>query len=277
MNLLKYVPSQSSTPIELDGMTTWIDTADEIRSRKWQYTLGARELYSVRRIAREVGARLLTDRATADTIRRVTDADVAAEIPGELVYNNEWHQKAYIIGSELDFVHGGMVGLSLDILLMDGKWWRLAQQSFYPQTEESDYEYLDFDFDFEFDLHYPPPASEVNIGALQASPIKLTLYGAAVNPYVIIGDNRYEVDYSIPAGAYVVVDGKESTITMTQQNGTTVDLFSYGLRGSGEGGGEYIFEPVQPGEQSVSWDNSFGFDLGWYEEEGAPPWQVLQS
>mgnify|MGYP007003682516 CR=1 FL=1 len=42
--------------------------------------------------------------------------------------------------------------------------------------------------------------------------------------------------------------------------------------GSGAGSGEYIFERVPAGTCEVSWDNSFGFDLTLYEEEGEPAW-----
>ena len=55
-------------------------------------------------------------------------------------------------------------------------------------------------------------------------------------------------------------------------DGTTMDAFSKAHRGSGVGSGEYIFEHVPVGTSEISWDNSFGFDLTLYEEEGEPEW-----
>lgn len=132
--------------------------------------------------------------------------------------------------------------------------------------------FLDYPHDYEYDYLARSAAASVETSVLTDCDVRLVIYGQCDNPYVVIGGNRYQVNCGVPAGAYLTIDGREKTIILTLEDGTTVNVFGDGVRGSGLGSGEYVFEPIQPGAQNVEWDGSFGFDLGWYEEEGEPPW-----
>lgn len=131
--------------------------------------------------------------------------------------------------------------------------------------------YLDYPHDYPHDYQATAMA-DVTPGVLTPSDVYLVVYGPAVNPYIIVGGNRYQVNVSVPAGGYLVADGREKTIMLTLADGTVQNVFSSGVRGSGAGGGSYIFEQIPAGTNEVTYDGSFGFDLGWYEEEGEPPW-----
>lgn len=132
--------------------------------------------------------------------------------------------------------------------------------------------FLDYPHDYEYDYLARSAAAQIETSVLTPCDVLLTIYGLCDNPSITIGGNRYQVNCGVPANAYLTIDGREKTITVTLEDGTVVNVFADGVRGSGQGGGEYIFEPIQPGVQAVGWDGSFGFDLGWYEEEGEPPW-----
>ena len=132
--------------------------------------------------------------------------------------------------------------------------------------------YLDYPYDFPHDFA-EIKASKVETSVLMPSEVRIVVYGPVVNPYVIVGGNKYQVNVTVPSGGYLTVDGRDKTIVLTAADGTTQNAFSYGVRGDGLGGGTYIFEPVQPGVQEVTYSGAFGFDFGWYEEEGEPPWK----
>ena len=134
--------------------------------------------------------------------------------------------------------------------------------------------WLDYPHDYEYDFLARSAAASVETSVLTKCDVRLVIYGQCDNPYVVIGGNRYQVNCGVPAGAYLTIDGREKTIILTLEDGTTVNVFGDGVRGSGLGSGEYVFEPIKPGAQNVEWDGSFGFDLGWYEEEGEPPWSL---
>ena len=269
---LVYIPGSGAPEISLDGPLSWTQGgAAGLRGRAWNRTLGFRDLFNATRPAREVSVVVFAAFGAADELRRAADADVAQKTPGTLLFDGAWRQKAYILESESTPHYNGVI-LELTIALMEGAWWAIQEKSFTVDAGTSTEDYLDYPFDYEYDFGAPASADSVDTGLLVPSPIRLTIFGPATNPYVVIGANRYQVNVTIPNGGYLVVDGMAHTIRLVAQNGTVTDAFAQGERGSGQGGGNYIFEPIPAGETSVSWDRSFGFDLGWYDLEGEPPW-----
>lgn len=275
MNKLQYVPATvGASTVQLDGPISWVGTADNLRSREWSYDLGYRDLITATRPARIVDMDFYADYATANALRKAGDADVIANTPGTFVAQGEWKQRGYILASSPSMIHYGRLTTTLKVALLDGAWWRLVSQSFTNSGGSGAGTDLDYPHDYPHDYEPNANVSTVTPSVLTPSAVHLVIYGPAVNPYVIVGGNRYQVSVTVPAGGYLTVDGRDKTIVLTLADGTTQNAFAYGLRGSGEGGGQYVFEPVHSGQQNVAWDGSFGFDLGWYEEEGEPPWNL---
>ena len=394
MNQLEYIPGIGGQSVQMDGPTSFVGIAENLRSREWEYDLGFRDLVSATRPAREVDVNFYADYATADDLRRVSDADVTARTPGIFIAQKEWRQRGYILASKPSDIQFGRLSTELKVALLDGAWWRLVEKSFKPditstnlfgtalpgyitgsattfimlnnsttngtvfvaQVEQNtdytlyaepftgsnrrrlvllssdprDYEqhavgtfeqltneqtfsdawtytfnsgsytwvllgtstsstaynpsafamlvegtelsFLDYPHDYEYDYQKASSTEDVTPSVLTPSDVRLVIYGPAVNPYVIVGGNRYQVNVTVPSGGYLVVDGRDKTINMTLADGTVQNVFSSGVRGGGSGGGTYIFEKIPAGTSEVTYDGSFGFDLGWYEEEGEPPW-----
>lgn len=108
------------------------------------------------------------------------------------------------------------------------------------------------------------------------APSKITFYGPATNPYVKIGDNRYEVDVAVLQGQKVVIDstGTRPTAILYDNLGNGVNVFQYAVRDGGENGGSYAFLPFNPGLSIVNWQASFTVDLEWLERESEPVWTL---
>lgn len=272
MNQLEYIPGNGGAAVQLDGPDAFVGIAENLRSREWERELGYRDLTSATRPAREVDVTFHADYATADALRRVADADVMARTPGTFVAQREWRQRGYVLASQLSDIHFGRLSTELRIALLDGAWWRLVERHFMIDDGGGDGAYLDYPFDYEYDYQKTSYTGSVTPSVYTPSDVHLVMFGPAVNPYVIVGGNRYEVDVTVPAGGYLTVDGRDKTIKLTLADGTVQNAFAYGVRGGGAGGGSYIFERVPAGTSEVTFDGSFGFDLGWYEEEGEPPW-----
>lgn len=272
MNQLEYVPGIGGQSVQLDGPTSFVGIAENLRSREWEYDLGYRDLVSATRPAREVDVTFNADYATADELRRVADADVTARTPGIFIAQKEWRQRGYILASNPNDIHYGRLSTELKIALLDGAWWRLVVRSFMPSGGGSGDTYLDYPHDYPYDYEKTSYTGGITPSVLTPSDVYLVVYGPAVNPYVIVGGNRYQVNVTVPSGGYLIVDGRDKTIMLTLADGTVQNVFSSGVRGGGAGGGSYIFEKIPAGTSEVTYDGSFGFDLGWYEEEGEPPW-----
>ena len=272
MNQLEYIPGIGGASVQMDGPTSFVGIAENLRSREWEYDLGYRDLVSATRPAREVDVTFNADYATADDLRRVADADVTARTPGTFIAQQEWRQRGYILASQPNDIHYGRLTTELKIALLDGAWWRLVVLTFMPPEEEVEDVYLDYPHDYPYDFMQTSHTGSIESSVLTPSDVYIVIYGPAVNPYIIVGGNKYQVNVTVPSGGYTIVDGREKTIVTTLADGTTRNDFAYGVRGGGAGGGTYIFEKVHPGQQEVTYGGSFGFDLGWYEEEGEPPW-----
>lgn len=273
MNQLEYIPGIGGASVQMDGPESFVGIAENLRSRKWEYNLGYRDIVSATRPAREVDTTFYADFVTADQLRRVADADVMAATPGIFVAQQEWRQRGYILASQPNDIHYGRLTTELKIALLDGAWWRLVMKSFIAEEEEQSSDlYLDYPYDYEYDLKSIGSIPFVESSTLTPSDIRIIVYGPAENPQITVGGNEYQVNVNVPSGGYLVIDGREKTITLIQANGVAQNVFRYGVRGNGQGSGNYIFEPLEPGYQEVAFTGDFSFDFGWYEEEGEPPW-----
>ena len=273
MSNLRYIGRAGS--VELDGPLVYSGPALGLRGREWKYTAGTHALRTSTRAMVEAEVKVTAlDMDEATRLGRIMDADIAAGEAGKLVALGEWEQRAVCVKSKAEDRYAGGVVLTLTLVLLDGCWTRLVTRSYMPRTATGGYGWLDLPTGFPADLGPSLPTSSVTVGCLVRPNVRLVIYGPCVNPYVIVGGNRYTVNRTIAEGERVEVDGRYKTIVQVLADGTRVSRFADGVRTGGEGGGSYIFErlPVSPYPIALSWDNSFGFDLCWYEEEGEPPW-----
>ena len=268
---LAYVGSGGER-VEMDARPIVSNMFLPIRGRKWSYELSRRSIRQVSRDARE--ATLTVDYLTtgaADAARRVMDRDVALGTPGALV-SGEWSQRAYVVAQEPTDRYHGWVRADLTVLLLDGVWRRLVTTRYGKGDAGSDYGKA---YTYGYDYDYAPPsnARTLTVDAPAACPIRLVIFGYARNPSITIGDNTYSFDVEVPTGGYLLVDTRpDPTVTLVDSAGRETDAFASARRGAGLGSGEYAFQPVEPGITTVGWDNSFGFDLGVWLEEGEIPW-----
>ena len=274
MSSMVFYVSSTGERIALDGGGVHIGTANGLRGRKWSYTLGYRSVSGISRDAREVEIdAAFEDMAQADRLRALADHDMRSSAPGYLDVGGRWRQRALIAASEVSTVFCGFVEATLTVLLLDGAWRREAIESFTPVQDSAD-EYLDYPHDFDYDFGGTHGESALTVDGSAPAPVKLVVYGPAQSVDIGIGANRYQVDAEVPQGSLLVIDGASfpKSITLVGQYGEVSDRFAAGVRGRGEGSGNYVFQPLEPGFQRVSWDRTYGFDLHYYVEEGEPPW-----
>lgn len=272
MHKLKYI-SAAGRAFDLDGGDAFVGTAPDLRGRSWDYSLGARDIRSPRRSAREVTLDVaFADGAAADALREAADADVSSGACGRLSCG-AWSQRAVIVEQAPSMIFGGFVRASVKIVLLDGVWRAHETTSFAPATAVGGPS-LDVPYDLPHDLSAPPAPSSLSVAAHGACHVGAIVYGPATSPYFAIAGNTYKVDVSLSDGDYLVIDPVSSPkrIYKVSAQGVETDCFSLAVRGPGEGGGSYIFQRVPHGVHEVSWPRTFGFDLRVYEERGELPW-----
>ena len=263
--------------VELDGPLAYVGTGLGIRGREWAYSLGRRGISGQYRAAREATLTAdFLDLAECDRARDVFDRDVASGTPGTLS-SGGWSQRAYVVKSEPSDRYHGWVRADITVLLLDGAWSAPHTASFEPSTLASDYGKA-YEYGYPYDYGPPAPARSVEVPGTVPGPFRLVIWGRAVQPSITIGGNSYSFDISVPAGGYLLVDTlHEPMVELVTADGIRTDAFDAARRGGGLGSGSYAFEPIAPGSQLVSWDDSFGFDLTAYELEGEIPWRQRAS
>ena len=272
---IAYTSGTGGETIDLFASRLHAGETDEVRRREWGYTVSTHSLRSVKRKPAERKLKVLSSsRAESDRARRVFDRDMQNDTPGRLSING-WSQRCLVTKTTPDMGYLDATVDELTLVLLDGCWTRLVTRSYMPRTAAGGYGWLDLPTGFPADLGPSLPTSSVTVDCLVRPNVRLVVYGPCVNPYVIVGGNRYAVNRTLAEGERIEVDGRDKTIVQVLADGMRVSRFSDGVRAGGEGGGSYIFErlPVSPYPISLSWDNSFGFDLCWYEEESMVPWE----
>lgn len=274
MQSLEYACAATGERIGFEG-PLYGETLAGLRGRVWDYSLASRGLTGITRGAREetVAVKIHDSTATLDLLRRLADADMAAGTPGTLVADGEWETRAWIAKSEPQSITPTMVETQLTIVLADGVWRRGTTEHHDPRADKAGVD-LDYPYDYPYDYAGMSILDTVTNATGMPQPVKLTIFGPCVNPYVIIGNNRYEVDVTVPSGSRLEIDGTGDvrTVTMVSGTGLATNCFAQAVRGSGKDSGRYVFQPLAPGTQPISWPGGFQFDLTVCEERSEPPW-----
>ena len=272
---LVYVSGTGRQAVELDALPVHVGTANDLRGREWDYSLRYRSITGVNRPAREVELDAwVLKRTEADRMRRIFDRDVANGTPGTFVAYGAWEQRGYVTAMDARGIYADALAQKLTVVLLDGVWRKENIAHFDPEAADpgEEYGYLDYTYNYAYDYSENARPDSSTASDYVPSAVKLVIFGPVTNPVVIIGGNEYEVAVTVPSGGYLLVDGLAKTVALVTANGTVTNVFDKATRGTGEGGGSYIFQPLPVGESSVVWDRTFGFDVHYYDEEGEPPW-----
>lgn len=245
----------------------------------WERTADGR---AVRSEAREIKGQLAfaagTSREEADRLLALACADMDAGTPGALSVGG-WRMRCYLIKIEPSVLTGSNALFDVTLHAPDPVWERETVTQLLPGSgTEVSAETLDYPHGHPHDY-----GAGTSAGAVLRVPgplpcgLHVRFYGYAVSPYVKVGGNTYQVNVTVPDGAYLEVDPARKasmagdSVRLVGRYGDVQNVFSKRLRGA-EGSGTYIFQPVEPGEQTVTWPQDIGVDLGIVERRGSLPW-----
>lgn len=203
-----------------------------------------------------------------DNFLSVVEADIAAEIPGKLVFG-EYYTRCYIIASNIDDWQEDFFAADkqIKIALEDGRWIREIPISIRWEGQPENPEGLDYPYDYEYDYKEGSGYnSDITTDSFGDMEFILTIYGYANVPEISIGENTYRLNYTIQAGERVIINSSERTVLLVKTNGVVMNLFRY------RDERHYIFEKINPGKQMVYWNSPFDFDLLLFEERSEPGW-----
>jgi hypothetical protein len=200
----------------------------------------------------------------------IMEKDAIVSKPGRL-YVDGWYLKCIAVYSRKDlyWVTGKAAKYEIGLLADDPVW---TKEHSFSMPKDGTGTGLNFPHNFPYNFAGSKEASYINNPGIMGAPVRMTVYGPASNPYVIVGKNRYEIEAEVKSGGKLVIDGTEKTITLYDEYGNAENAFSKRRGVQRQGSGSYVFQPVAPGENLVSWNGSFAFDVVLFEQRSERRW-----
>ena len=200
------------------------------------------------------------------------ERDITSQTPGRL-----WWHKSYIpcyITASSTYPHENNYWVCNEITIYCPSpfWIEEKTFSFYPAEEQESYPYLDFNVDFAFDFSYKPRAVlPIETGHYAPSSFRMIMHGPCVNPSVTIGGNVYNVNVSVPAGGYLVIDSRPEAplgwqVYLRNASGQASNVFD------NRNPNYQILERIPGGTVDLTYPRTYGVDLTLYLERSEPSW-----
>ena len=207
--------------------------------------------------------------AAMNRLHELAEADIVDNLPGKIIVG-EYYTNCFITGSKKAnyLISKRHSRIDLTITSDDPAWYRDRMHHFVPGANDpsSIGGGTDYPYDYAYDYSVAQNGRKIISDAVGNSAFKIKIYGEATNPEIIINGHVYAVTGTIGKGETLLIDGLNKKITLTTAAGEKVNWFDKRNRES------YIFEPIKPGSNVVTWGGSFGFELTVVEKRSEPRW-----
>lgn len=257
----------------------------DLRSNAWTYETGVAKTrissfkHGLEEKKLPVGIMAKTDKEgieKSNYIAQIGEYDIMSKRPGRL-YVGDWYLPCWIVGVSFSnyWLTDSIAEAELSVVCEKCEWIHEVTTQYAPVAMQ-DLDLIngaDYEYDYEHDLAGVINSYSVEIPGIFSTDFLWRVYGPATNPYVKIGDNTYKINTSVQTGQTIEVDTLQKTITLTDGQGQKTNILAERMRGA-KGSGSYIFEPLNPGTQTMTYDNTFLFDLTVYEVRSLPPFEL---
>jgi len=274
--MISYKSTRTEEVFPFDDGVTYLNSL-ELAGWKWDSTsLNGRSRYS--RNAQEMKAVVsFCDADSAAKFMTTIDADTEAGVEGILTIN-DWSIRGNISAGSLAWktVDGKYAQYEITFHADYPIWFSQIGTWSFPASSASATGGLDYPHDYPFD-YYPPPSGQKTISVDSLSPceFELVVYGPATNPAVTINGIKHEVDCDVFDGSLLFINSMNAKLgadaygavifTRDSTGGITNE---YGKQSRTDD----VLARIEPGENLITWNGTFGFDLTLYETRGVRPW-----
>lgn len=275
----RYVSNNGET-LELGGKSPYFADPDAFREYEVDYDMVRN---TVTRFSHDPAKVKLPITISADTeeegealldrLQKMFEHDVRAMNAGRFEIGDYWVAAFVTVFNFSSDESFGLWEIEVEctVLLPDPVWVLERKRSFNTERESEEGRGLNYPHNYPFNFYSGVSIDTIDNDLSWPCPVKIIIYGAASNPYIYIGDNRYEVDVEVPEGGLLIIDGLDkSKIELRDRYGNSENVFAKRISGT-QGSGTYIFEPIKSGVNPVTWDGSFAFDVILCGERSWPP------
>lgn len=199
----------------------------------------------------------------------LAESDIQAKLPGK-VFIGEYYTNGYITTSQKSnyLIKEKLCKIDLILTSDDPTWYKEHTYVFGKNignaiTMGSG---TDYPYDYSYDYGISMSGEKLTCETTGNNEFKLLIYGPATNPTVVINDHAYTVNGTIGQYETLLIDSTTKTIVLTTATGSKINWFDK------RGRENYIFEPIPPGQNTISRIGVFGFDLTVIEKRSEPKW-----
>lgn len=209
--------------------------------------------------------------AKKNQLFEICEKDVITTQHGKLIIG-DYYLKCYVSGSKKSnyLKNKGYLETTLTIATDYASWIKESKTVFRNSGSEDAAgtvgQNLDFPYDYPFDYASEMNDKRLNNTGFIDSAFQLFIYGSCVNPAISINGHIYQVNVEVSDNEFLTIDSMTKKIILTKYDGQKVNCFQYRNRDS------YIFEKIPPGNNIITWNGAFGFDVVLLEERSEPKW-----
>lgn len=204
---------------------------------------------------------------TIEDLHEDFELDVRNQTPGR-IYWGDYYIECFISDSSTEPGENNVNPRNTVKMLCPHPFWiRESARSFMPQEAPAGETFLDYDYGYNYDYFYGNPGIAIWQSDFPfASEFRMTIFGPVSNPRVLVNGYPYQVNDTLNAGEYLVIDSLANTVIKVLPNGQQVNDFD--LRDKVNS----VFEQIPGGNLTLNWSGAFGFDLTLYQERSEPRW-----
>lgn len=214
------------------------------------------------------GASAAEFNTNAAALTALTEPDILNHSPGRL-YLGDQYLTCYLSTASKVLIHSrrcNWVSKELTIVVTEPFWHTDITQRYLKGAPAG------VDDPKRYNLRYPyryiasTSSGTFNNSHYAPCPMVITIYDAATDPSITIGGKIYALTAAIIDGQRIIIDQLARTIISLSESGAETNLFDYRDKSND------IFEPMQPGSNSVIYTGDFTFDITAVTQRSEPTW-----
>lgn len=273
LDKMKYVNSKGESIEFGDGIYA---NYSDVRDYEWEYVSKSNRITGFRRNISQKNIPLILVNAsreelmaTRDRLYQVIEYDVINATPGKLYIGNFYLECYLYAGKNTGYLAGRDMQTTLTLVTDRSVWIKESHYSYAARGQEivdSEDAYMDYPYDHSYDYASAILAYTADNQGFSEADFKMTIMGPCNSPEITIAGHPYKVDTELSSGEMLVIDSAAHKVYKIMVNGERVNQFHLRDRAN------TVFKKIPAGNNTVTWDGSFAFDLTLYEGRSEPRW-----
>lgn len=203
----------------------------------------------------------------ANRFFRIIEKDVIDGMKGRLYYQGQYMEGFFKGNDKIDWCKDVPFCIAGLTFVTDRPWW--IKETHYDFYANNAYAGGSKKYAYRYPYRYGGGLTGGHIinEHFDKADFKMVIFGPVVNPLIIIGGHKYQINILLETGEYLELDTEKGTVTKVMNSGQAVNAFHNREKSSDP------FAPIIPGRHSVEWTGKFGWNITLYAKRSEPEWQ----